>query len=104
MCAAPGSKTAQIIEMLHGADSNSVPSGLVVANDVDNNRCYMLVHQAKRLNSPCAIIINHDASVMPNVLYTDDGKFSKCVSITILTIISFEDPYPESTAQVTKSY
>uniref|UniRef100_A0A8D8X5V2 tRNA (cytosine(34)-C(5))-methyltransferase n=1 Tax=Cacopsylla melanoneura TaxID=428564 RepID=A0A8D8X5V2_9HEMI len=72
MCAAPGSKTAQIIEMIHAADSNPVPSGLVVANDVDNNRCYMLVHQAKRLNSPCAIITNHDASVMPNVLYTDD--------------------------------
>lgn len=72
MCAAPGSKTAQIIEMIHASDaSNPVPSGLVVANDVDNNRCYMLVHQAKRLNSPCAIIINHDASVMPNVLYTD---------------------------------
>ncbi|KAI5704527.1 hypothetical protein M8J75_006344 [Diaphorina citri] len=75
MCAAPGSKTAQIIEMIHAADSNPVPSGLVVANDVDNNRCYMLVHQAKRLNSPCAIITNHDASVMPNVLYTDaDGN------------------------------
>jgi tRNA and rRNA cytosine-C5-methylases len=74
MCAAPGSKTAQIIEMIHAADSNPVPSGLVVANDVDNNRCYMLVHQAKRLNSPCAIITNHDASVMPNVLYTDAGK------------------------------
>lgn len=75
MCAAPGSKTAQIIEMIHAADSNPVPSGLVVANDVDNNRCYMLVHQAKRLNSPCAIIINHDASVMPNILYTDpEGK------------------------------
>ena len=48
MCAAPGSKTAQIIEALH-AEEGSIPSGLVVANDADNSRCYMLVHQAKRL-------------------------------------------------------
>ena len=48
MCAAPGSKTAQIIEALH-AEEGSMPSGLVVANDADNSHCYMLVHQAKRL-------------------------------------------------------
>ncbi|CAG2179538.1 unnamed protein product, partial [Oppiella nova] len=38
MCAAPGSKTAQIIEMLHSEDGSS--DGAVVANDVDNKRCY----------------------------------------------------------------
>lgn len=37
MCAAPGSKTAQIIEMLHRGE-NKVPNGLVIANDVDNKR------------------------------------------------------------------
>lgn len=42
MCAAPGSKTAQIIEALH-ADTTEIPKGLVIANDIDNNRCYMLV-------------------------------------------------------------
>jgi tRNA (cytosine34-C5)-methyltransferase len=67
MCAAPGSKTAQIIEMLHAGDEDGkLPEGMVIANDVDNKRCYMLVHQAKRLNSPCVIITNHDASAMPN--------------------------------------
>lgn len=40
--------------------------GFVIANDLDNNRCYMLVHQAKRLNSPNILITNHDSSVMPN--------------------------------------
>ena len=50
MCAAPGSKTAQIIEALH-SEEGSIPSGLVVANDSDNSRCYMLVHQAKRLQA-----------------------------------------------------
>jgi 16S rRNA C967 or C1407 C5-methylase (RsmB/RsmF family) len=37
MCAAPGSKTAQIVEYLAG-------SGLIMANDVDTNRAYMLIH------------------------------------------------------------
>lgn len=65
MCAAPGSKTAQLIEALHADENQPIPSGIVVANDVDNNRCYMLVHQAKRLNSPCFVVTNHDSSVMP---------------------------------------
>lgn len=74
MCAAPGSKTAQIIEMLH-ADENGIPSGYVVANDVDNKRCYMLVHQAKRLNSPCMAVVNHDSTVLPNLTASGpDGK------------------------------
>ena len=85
MCAAPGSKTAQIIEMLHQAsnmdfivqDATSIQvdkqplNGLVVANDVDNKRCYMLIHQSNRLHSPCVVITNHDASTMPNFYKTD---------------------------------
>ncbi|CAH1268835.1 NSUN2 [Branchiostoma lanceolatum] len=74
MCAAPGSKTAQLIEMLHTEDGQSFPGGFVVANDADNKRCYMLVHQAKRLNSPCFLVTNHDASHMPNMTVpSDDG-------------------------------
>ena len=47
------------------------PGGVVVANDADNKRCYMLVHQAKRLNSPCFMVTNHDASVFPTLYYHD---------------------------------
>lgn len=72
MCAAPGSKTAQLIEALHAApEQHKIPPGFVLANDVDNNRCYMLVHQAKRLNSPCLLVTNHDSSFFPNLLQTD---------------------------------
>ncbi|XP_026332701.1 tRNA (cytosine(34)-C(5))-methyltransferase [Hyposmocoma kahamanoa] len=71
MCAAPGSKTAQLIEFLH-ADEDKMPTGFVIANDVDNSRCYMLVHQAKRLNSPCILITNHDSAVMPSLVMTDE--------------------------------
>ena len=73
MCAAPGSKTAQLIEFLHAEDSETtpMPGGIVVANDANNKRCYMLVHQAKRLNSPCLMVTNHDASVFPMLYYHD---------------------------------
>lgn len=86
MCAAPGSKTAQLLEYLafdiHGDRGPTEPNesskcqhngevsfgdGLVVANDVDNKRCYMLVHQASRLNSPNCVIINEDASRLPKM-------------------------------------
>lgn len=91
MCAAPGSKTAQLIEMIHADEGNILPGnqysitlttvyiseystfileGFVIANDLDNNRCYKLVHQAKRLNSPNILITNHDSSIMPNFTIT----------------------------------
>jgi hypothetical protein len=31
----------------------------------------MLVHQAKRLQSPCMLVTNHDASCLPNFLITN---------------------------------
>lgn len=71
MCAAPGSKTAQLIEYLHKNDR--IPEGFIIANDVSNSRCYMLVHQAMRLNSPNIVITNHDASAMPNFMVNDKG-------------------------------
>ncbi|XP_077166840.1 RNA cytosine C(5)-methyltransferase NSUN2 [Paroedura picta] len=74
MCAAPGSKTAQLIEMLHADMSTPFPEGFVIANDVDNKRCYLLVHQAKRLNSPCIMVVNHDASSIPNLQINVNGK------------------------------
>ena len=85
MCAAPGSKTAQIIECLHANDKVEPPSmlfpakssvgpfsnvntaGLVIANDADGNRCYTLTHQIGRLGSPCAIVTNHEAQMFPYI-------------------------------------
>lgn len=84
MCAAPGSKTAQLLEYLkfnifnnkdHGkiVPTDPFDDGLIVANDVDNKRCYMLVHQASRLNSPNCVIINEDASRLPNMKTLDQN-------------------------------
>ncbi|XP_064409395.1 RNA cytosine C(5)-methyltransferase NSUN2 isoform X2 [Latimeria chalumnae] len=74
MCAAPGSKTSQLIEMLHSDMGVSFPEGFVIANDVDNKRCYLLVHQAKRLSSPCIMVVNHDASSIPRLQMNSNGE------------------------------
>jgi len=70
MCAAPGSKTLQLLEALHADGPH--PSGLVIANDGDNKRCYMLVTQTKRFNSLAFMITNEDATRFPNVKVFDD--------------------------------
>ena len=101
MCAAPGSKTTQLVEMLH-SDEGKTPGiipwinkqharqlihfyfveGLVVANDSNNKRCYLLTHQLKRLPSPNLIITNHDASVMPNFhINTPEGGVLYILSV-----------------------
>lgn len=68
MCAAPGSKTSQIIEMMHDVETpGELPTGVVVANDADHKRCYLLTHQAKRLKSHCVMVTNHDASIFPKL-------------------------------------
>jgi multisite-specific tRNA:(cytosine-C5)-methyltransferase len=102
MCAAPGSKSAQLIEMIHAGEeerSKEMAShtesdfkrpedeeyadygrstGLLVANDVDYKRAHMLVHQMKRLSSPNIIVTNHDATIYPSIKIASgpnaDGK------------------------------
>ena len=73
LCASPGSKTQQLIEAINPPrplvpiddDGNEAgPSSQVIANDMDYKRCHLLVHQAKRLNSPALIVTNHDATMM----------------------------------------
>ncbi|KDQ20325.1 hypothetical protein BOTBODRAFT_27748 [Botryobasidium botryosum FD-172 SS1] len=65
MCAAPGSKTAQIIEALHADGSN--PPGVLIANDSDYKRSHMLIHQLSRLPSPSFMVTNVDASIYPSL-------------------------------------
>ncbi|KAJ2660793.1 tRNA (cytosine-5-)-methyltransferase ncl1 [Coemansia sp. RSA 1200] len=75
MCAAPGSKTAQLIEALHaGVAEGQLPTGLVVANDADYKRACMLVHQTSRLNSPNVVVTNHSGERFPTIYRQTDGK------------------------------
>ncbi|KAJ1948559.1 tRNA (cytosine-5-)-methyltransferase ncl1, partial [Linderina pennispora] len=73
MCAAPGSKTAQLIEALHKDTAmGECPPGVVVANDADYKRACMLVHQVSRLNSPSVVVTNHSGERFPNIY--EDGN------------------------------
>jgi 16S rRNA C967 or C1407 C5-methylase (RsmB/RsmF family) len=79
MCAAPGSKTGQLLESLHlGTLKTGVPpTGFVVANDADAQRAYMLTHQVKRIGSAGMLITTHMGQYFPDVtLGGTDGKLA----------------------------
>jgi len=42
-----------------------ISEGFVVANDSDNKRCYLMVHQVRRLASSNFLVMNMDASILP---------------------------------------
>jgi hypothetical protein len=66
MCAAPGSKTCQLLECVSQvAPGDLEPRGFVVANDSDAKRAYMLVHQLRRMNSPAVFVTSCDAQFFP---------------------------------------
>ncbi|KZT28145.1 S-adenosyl-L-methionine-dependent methyltransferase [Neolentinus lepideus HHB14362 ss-1] len=76
MCAAPGSKTAQLLEALHtpssastgtGTGTTAIPPGLLLANDSDHKRTHLLIHQSARLPSPSLLVTNLDASIFPTI-------------------------------------
>jgi len=93
LCAAPGSKSAQIVELLHKGEESKIKqvqlgeskhedegrsTGLLIANDVNYQRAQMLVHQVKRLNSPNLIVMNHDATLFPSIqVYGQATKWLK---------------------------
>lgn len=71
MCAAPGSKTSQMLEVVsRGASRTGVePAGYVVANDAETSRAYMLVHQCKRISTavrPCPFLARMYTHIQPS--------------------------------------
>eukprot|EP00667_Euglena_gracilis_P004318 EG_transcript_4336 len=76
MCAAPGSKTIQLLEMLVASarQAQAPVTGCVVANDVSFKRAEVLVTQTQKLTELLAhlVIVNHDARNFPR-LETEDG-------------------------------
>ncbi|KAL3818926.1 hypothetical protein ACJIZ3_004831 [Penstemon smallii] len=67
MCAAPGSKTFQLLEMIHKlTEPGILPSGMVMANDLDVQRCNLLIHQTKRMCTANLIVTNHEAQHFPS--------------------------------------
>lgn len=65
LCAAPGSKTCQLLEAM------DPPTGLLIANDSDHKRAHLLVHTTARLSSPALMATNLDASLFPSLKLKD---------------------------------
>lgn len=66
MCAAPGSKTFQLLEMIHHrSGAETLPAGMVVANDVDIQRCNLLIHQTKRMCTANLVVTTNEAQQFP---------------------------------------
>lgn len=85
MCAAPGSKTSQILEIVSEIPKTGglEPEGCVVANDADPKRAYMLVHQLKRIHSPVALVTSCDAQFFPllkNFGDSTEGMFDRVLA------------------------
>uniref|UniRef100_A0A1J3DZ81 tRNA (Cytosine(34)-C(5))-methyltransferase n=1 Tax=Noccaea caerulescens TaxID=107243 RepID=A0A1J3DZ81_NOCCA len=67
MCAAPGSKTFQLLEIIHeSSEPGSLPNGMVVANDVDYKRSNLLIHQTKRTCTTNLMVTNNEGQHFPN--------------------------------------
>ena len=70
MCAAPGSKTSQMLEIVSEVPSDKnlkEPQGFVVANDSDPKRAYMLINNLRRINSPATFVGSVDAQFFPQL-------------------------------------
>uniref|UniRef100_A0A0E0EMG4 SAM-dependent MTase RsmB/NOP-type domain-containing protein n=1 Tax=Oryza meridionalis TaxID=40149 RepID=A0A0E0EMG4_9ORYZ len=73
MCAAPGSKTFQLLEMIHQSkEPGLLPRALVVANDVNAQRCDLLIHNMKRMCTANLIVTNHEAQNFPDCCLAND--------------------------------
>jgi len=72
VCAAPGSKTTQILEALHrGKEGEFIPfpKGFVLANDSDTKRSRMLTHQLQRFGSGNFLVMNKFGQCIPRIQY-----------------------------------
>ncbi|EDO05656.2 NOL1/NOP2/sun family protein family protein [Babesia bovis T2Bo] len=79
ICAAPGMKFLQILDAVHSSlhyDCKLSPCsnrGVIIGNDVCQQRLSTLVHNVKGINCPSAAVTNFDASRFPN-LYNSNGE------------------------------
>ena len=49
-------------------------TGLLIANDIDSKRAFMLAHQAAKLNLPALYVTNNDARLFPNLKQGSERK------------------------------
>jgi len=68
MCAAPGSKTSQMLEMIY-QQGKHLGNGCVIANDADYSRAQMLIHQINRSGTAGVAVINHPGQFLPELYF-----------------------------------
>ena len=68
VCAAPGSKTVQMLELINSNKAQVLESkGGIIANDVEFKRAYILAHQLQRLNLAGVGVVNHAGQFLPTI-------------------------------------
>eukprot|EP00928_Gymnodinium_smaydae_P070626 TRINITY_DN54427_c0_g1_i1.p1 TRINITY_DN54427_c0_g1~~TRINITY_DN54427_c0_g1_i1.p1 ORF type:complete len:755 (-),score=65.29 TRINITY_DN54427_c0_g1_i1:32-2296(-) len=89
LCAAPGSKASQLLELLQWArstdtiDRPGTARGVLVANEINSKRADVLKTQVERFCSPCAVVTQFDAQYFPNLSQSDQGddlKFNRVLA------------------------
>eukprot|EP00933_Yihiella_yeosuensis_P002553 TRINITY_DN10433_c1_g1_i1.p1 TRINITY_DN10433_c1_g1~~TRINITY_DN10433_c1_g1_i1.p1 ORF type:complete len:836 (+),score=174.48 TRINITY_DN10433_c1_g1_i1:95-2602(+) len=73
LCAAPGSKTMQILELLHsnlGPEVALPPKGLLIANDLKSKRLNRILERARRGPAGPLLATCSDARKFPNLLWS----------------------------------
>ncbi|ORM40436.1 tRNA (cytosine(34)-C(5))-methyltransferase [Babesia sp. Xinjiang] len=79
ICAAPGMKFLQILDAVNSTihyKYRQTPcnnTGIIVGNDVCQQRVSTLVHNVKAINCPSATVTNYDAARFP-YMYNEDGQ------------------------------
>eukprot|EP00439_Symbiodinium_sp_Y106_P083364 s720_g23.t1 len=63
LCAAPGSKTLECIELMREAETNTEDAGVLIANDADAERCFELLPLVvrKARHPGCAVVLGSAA-------------------------------------------
>jgi 16S rRNA C967 or C1407 C5-methylase (RsmB/RsmF family) len=77
MCASPGSKTTQVIDfLLTNQNVSANQQGMVIANDLNKKRAYMLVHRLTRNTLRKAVVTCGSGDQFPG-LYDQDKVLQK---------------------------
>ena len=105
MCAAPGSKTIQLVEALQGRtgtermssqisgeSSLKEESGFLVANDNNLKRTYLLIHRVQALKNPAFAVTCHEAQNFPTPLYRSTSKSNSAILPTLFDRILCDVP------------
>ncbi|KAL0231459.1 hypothetical protein GEMRC1_010863 [Eukaryota sp. GEM-RC1] len=79
MCAAPGSKSAQIIDFIAQNSTSSNDLGLLLSNDASQPRAYMMQHNLCKLahGAPASLISNNDGREFPFPIFDADTSSSQ---------------------------